>query len=73
MAAKTLQIFDAHHIQNTDITATSHVANVAIQNPMHKPFVYFPYLTDNGGSHRNTIPTSYNGEVYLKCRHLHNN
>jgi len=71
MAAKTLQIFDAHHIQNVDIAGTFQAASLLVRDILHLTQTYFPYLTDNGGSHRNTTVTSYNNEVYLKGRHLH--
>jgi hypothetical protein len=71
MAAKTLQILDAHNLIIADNVGAPQVANLLLQDTLHRIQTYFPYLTDNGGSHKNTIPTTYNNEVYLKCRHLH--
>jgi hypothetical protein len=72
MAAETLTILDAHHIQNTDRPTSTYVAYLIIFDAHHGQTVFYPYLTDNGGIHRNTIPIAYDGEVYLKCRHQAN-
>jgi hypothetical protein len=68
----TLSVIDSHHVQNLDKPIASSNRSLVVIEPHHIHFVFDPYLTDNGGIHRNTIPVSYDGEVYLQCRHKSN-
>lgn len=68
----TLSVIDSCIGNITDKPIASSNRTLVLIEPHHIQFVFDPYLTDNGGIHRNTIPTTYDGEVYLKCRHRSN-
>jgi hypothetical protein len=67
-----LSITDSYSENKTELLTIGTGYTLSLINSFHGQTLFYPYLTDNGGIHRNTLPTVYDNEVYLKCRHQAN-
>ena len=66
----TLAVLSANHSQVSDTPAPAIATSLSVDSCKQTLVVGWPILSTSGAVYDNTIPITYSGQSYLKCRHL---